>query len=88
MKIIAGKSVSITVNIKRDVFHLLNFSVLAHLKMLDRCFMPKGLIPFSPAIKADGLCAASIHVVHHLEEKLRRLELQVFVGTTFSLALA
>ena len=60
---------------------------LAQTVSARRSTIPKGLIPFSPAIKVHGLRAASIHVMHHLEERLRRLELQVFVGETFSVTL-
>ena len=51
-----------------------------------RRFVPKGLIRFLPAIQETGPRATSFPVMHHLDEKLRRLELKIIIATTFGVA--
>ena len=89
LKTLKHKSVSVTANIKSDVFPPTDAFLRLHKPYrAGRCVTLHGRNPCFPAANANGPCAASFNIMHHLEEKLRRLELQVFVGTSFIIGLA
>ena len=65
----------------------ITFFLRLHESACTRWFRSQRPCPSFPAIKAHGARATSYNIVHHLEEKLRRLELDMLVVATFSVAL-